>query len=89
MAELDDLKRELEDCQYELMQKEEMIRCCMESNELGRDPGVIGPRFAELEKRCNQLESLLNIRDQQIRSMEQQITQLSSFQSTESAKVIF
>lgn len=35
-----------------------------------------GGRIADLETRCNQLESLIEIREEQIRSMERHFSQL-------------
>lgn len=42
-------------------------------------------RMADLETRCNQLESLLEIREEQIRSMERHFSQLPI--SSQAAKV--
>lgn len=73
-----ELERELESTRYELIKKEETIRRLMERGVVSsRRDGAAGCRLAELETRCNQLESLVAIRDQQLRSMEQQITQMS------------
>lgn len=45
-----------------------------------------GSRMADLETRCNQLESLLEIREEQIRSMERHLSQLP-ISSSQAAKV--
>lgn len=71
-----ELERELENTRYEVIKKEETIRRMLERSVVDtRRDGASGSRMAELETRCNQLESLVAIRDQQLRAMEQRITQ--------------
>uniref|UniRef100_F1KTM5 ELKS/Rab6-interacting/CAST family member 1 n=1 Tax=Ascaris suum TaxID=6253 RepID=F1KTM5_ASCSU len=79
-----ELEGELENSQFELMKKDETIRRLVERQavtagtsaaRLVDGGGAAGSRLAELETRCNQLESLVAIRDQQLRSFEQQLTQ--------------
>lgn len=91
------MEGELENSQFELMKKDETIRRLVERQavtagtsaaRLVDGSGAAGSRLAELETRCNQLESLVAIRDQQLRSFEQQLTQ-APFTSSQrdSAKV--
>ncbi|VDN02978.1 unnamed protein product [Thelazia callipaeda] len=70
-----ELESELEICRCELVEKDEVIRRLMERTSITayRDGSS---RLADLETRCNQLESLLGIREEQIRSMERHFSQL-------------
>ncbi|VDK62049.1 unnamed protein product [Onchocerca ochengi] len=70
-----ELETELENCRCELAEKDETIRRLMERTTAAtyRDGSS---RMADLETRCNQLESLLEIREEQIRSMERHFSQL-------------
>uniref|UniRef100_A0A0R3S6M3 Myosin_tail_1 domain-containing protein n=1 Tax=Elaeophora elaphi TaxID=1147741 RepID=A0A0R3S6M3_9BILA len=70
-----ELEAELENSRCELAEKDETIRRLMERSSAAtyRDGGS---RMADLETRCNQLESLLEIREEQIRSMERHFSQL-------------
>uniref|UniRef100_A0A915Q264 Uncharacterized protein n=1 Tax=Setaria digitata TaxID=48799 RepID=A0A915Q264_9BILA len=70
-----ELETELENCRFELAEKDETIRRLMERTTATsyRDGGS---RMADLETRCNQLESLLEIREEQIRSMERHFSQI-------------
>ncbi|VDM48460.1 unnamed protein product [Toxocara canis] len=76
------MEGELENSQFELMKKDETIRRLVERQggaggaRLVDSGGAAGSRLAELETRCNQLESLVAIRDQQLRSMEQQLAKI-------------
>lgn len=80
-----ELETELENCRCELAEKDETIRRLMERTAAAtyRDGGS---RMADLETRCNQLESLLEIREEQIRSMERHFSQ-PSIASSQAAKV--
>ncbi|MCP9266078.1 ELKS/Rab6-interacting/CAST family member 1 [Dirofilaria immitis] len=70
-----ELETELENCRCELAEKDETIRLLMErTNAVTYHDG--SSRMADLETRCNQLESLLEIREEQIRSMERHFSQL-------------
>lgn len=82
-----ELEAELENCRCELAEKGETIRRLMERTTAAtyRDGGS---RMADLETRCNQLESLLEIREEQIRSMERHFSQLP-IAATQAAKVYF
>ncbi|VDO11917.1 unnamed protein product [Brugia timori] len=70
-----ELETELENCRCELAEKDETIRRLMECTAaVTYHDG--GNRMADLETRCNQLESLLEIREEQIRSMDRHFSQL-------------
>ncbi|KAL3982051.1 RIM-binding protein of the cytomatrix active zone family protein [Acanthocheilonema viteae] len=75
-----ELETKLENCRCELAEKDETIRRLMERTAAVsyRDGGS---RMADLETRCNQLESLLEIREEQIRSMERHFPQLPTASS--------
>lgn len=81
------MESQLENCRCELAEKEETIRRLMEhaSASTYRDGGS---RVLELEARCSQLESMLEIREEQVRSMGQHVAQLS-LSSPHTAKVVF
>uniref|UniRef100_A0A0M3JSU2 RING-type E3 ubiquitin transferase n=1 Tax=Anisakis simplex TaxID=6269 RepID=A0A0M3JSU2_ANISI len=49
--------------------------------------GASATRLAELETTCNQLESLISIRDQQLRSLEQQLNSLQQQQQQQSGGI--
>uniref|UniRef100_A0AAF5PGU7 Uncharacterized protein n=1 Tax=Wuchereria bancrofti TaxID=6293 RepID=A0AAF5PGU7_WUCBA len=70
-----ELETELENCRCKLAEKDETIRRLMErTTAITYHDG--GSRMADLETRCNQLESLLEIREEQIRSMDRHFSQL-------------
>ncbi|VDP17279.1 unnamed protein product, partial [Onchocerca flexuosa] len=79
-----ELETELENCRCELAEKDETIRRLMERTTAAtyRDGSN---RMADLETRCNHLESLLEIREEQIRSMERHFSQLP-ISSSQAAK---
>ncbi|VDK78256.1 unnamed protein product [Litomosoides sigmodontis] len=70
-----ELETELENCRCELAEKDETIRRLMERTATVAYCDDSG-RIADLETRCNQLESLIEIREEQIRSMERHFSQL-------------
>ncbi|VDN29409.1 unnamed protein product [Gongylonema pulchrum] len=84
-----ELEAELENCRCELAEKDETIRRLMDRTNATTVYRDGGSRMASLETKCNQLESLLEIREEQIRSMERHLSQLpiSSSQAAKNQRI--
>ncbi|MFH4975057.1 hypothetical protein AB6A40_001766 [Gnathostoma spinigerum] len=72
-----ELECELERYNLELVKKDETIRNLMETGPAVMRDSAAATQVAELETRCEQLESLIAIRDQQLRASKEQLAQLS------------
>lgn len=82
-----ELERELDNCRYELMMKDEKIRRLEHGAATSLTTDASGRQIQELELRCRQLDSLVAHRDQQLHRMEEQLAELAfSSSQRDSAK---
>uniref|UniRef100_A0A0N5AD53 Trichohyalin n=1 Tax=Syphacia muris TaxID=451379 RepID=A0A0N5AD53_9BILA len=72
-----ELERELENCRYNVMVKDETIRRLEHGAANNMNPDPSGRQLQELELRCRQLDSLVAHRDQQLHRLEEQMAELS------------